>query len=278
MISMRSMRVNSLGKSRIEPASPLSTVTLPFGNKHCSRRTSLTRVIRHVPHLPEGIIDELWNAPDRLIDEGQMLKDGDRCTVVRVDHSNAHQQRDYVLKRFNLRGAIHTLLHSCMKTRARNCWQRGRILIDNGIRTPFPLAFLEHQVGPLKTRSYVLTQYVAGTPLLDFVAKNRVPDNTLRTLATEFAHIWHRFEANQITHGDMKATNFLVTPDLRLFVIDLDAMQQRRSKHRFQRHHRKDWDRFMKNWRRQPKIAKAFVDAVASLNTTNKLPMYRASA
>ncbi len=272
--------MNSAGDSKclIETESASPAATLPFANKSCTRRASLTRLMQHESYLPDQIIKALWRDPDRLINEGQMLKDGDRCTVVKVTCSNSHQTHEYVLKRFNLRGPIHTCLHFGLKTRAHNCWQSGRQLIDLGIRTPRPLAFLEHRIGPLKTKSYVITDYVDGAPLQDFLSARCDSPATALTLAIEFAEIWHQFTDHQITHGDMKATNFLVTRDRRIFVIDLDAMQHRRAKSRFQKHHQKDWDRFMKNWRQYPVIAQAFIRAVQSHDSRDQSARYRESA
>src|SRR5690606_41696891 len=55
----------------------------------------------------------------------------------------------------------------------------------------------------------------------------------------------------RISHGDMKATNFLVTDD-QLLVLDLDAMRQEPDKQRFKTAFSKDMKRFADNWRDRP--------------------------
>jgi len=51
----------------------------------------------------------------------------------------------------------------------------------------------------------------------------------------------------QISHGDMKATNFLLKDD-KIFVLDLDTMTRNTSKGKFMEKFRKDLKRFRKNW------------------------------
>src|SRR5262245_26973458 len=50
-------------------------------------RRSSRRIVRHLEDAPQPIVESLWSDPDRVIGSGQMLKDGDRCTVVRLDPS-----------------------------------------------------------------------------------------------------------------------------------------------------------------------------------------------
>ena len=52
---------------------------------------------------------------------------------------------------------------------------------------------------------------------------------------------------SHVTHGDMKATNFIVT-DKQLQVIDLDAVQWHGTEKPFLKAFRRDLQRFMDNW------------------------------
>jgi hypothetical protein len=52
----------------------------------------------------------------------------------------------------------------------------------------------------------------------------------------------------QVSHGDMKATNFIFHSN-KLFVLDLDAMKRYRNRNVYRRAILKDLGRFMKNWR-----------------------------
>ena len=52
---------------------------------------------------------------------------------------------------------------------------------------------------------------------------------------------------SHVTHGDMKATNFIVT-DEQLQVIDLDAVRWHGAEKSFLKAFRRDLQRFMDNW------------------------------
>jgi tRNA A-37 threonylcarbamoyl transferase component Bud32 len=62
---------------------------------------------------------------------------------------------------------------------------------------------------------------------------------------------------SQISHGDLKATNFLMAQDGPV-IIDLDAMRQLKDPEQFEKAFNKDLDRFMKNWEDNPELASRF--------------------
>jgi len=67
-----------------------------------------------------------------------------------------------------------------------------------------------------------------------------------------------------ISHGDLKATNFIVT-SRGLYVTDLDAMREYRLRWRFRRAIKRDCKRLMKNWMDLPEVAKIFRDQLTNL-------------
>jgi RIO-like serine/threonine protein kinase len=52
----------------------------------------------------------------------------------------------------------------------------------------------------------------------------------------------------RLSHGDMKASNLLLTQSGQVELIDLDAMQEHRYEWTFERAFARDQQRFMKNW------------------------------
>ena len=52
----------------------------------------------------------------------------------------------------------------------------------------------------------------------------------------------------KISHGDMKASNFLYWNN-KIVVLDLDGMRRHRSQRVFKKAIKKDFDRFLKNWK-----------------------------
>jgi RIO-like serine/threonine protein kinase len=225
--------------------------------RHCCRR-SFTRCLVHDSRVESDLAERLWSAPDGLIAEGAMIKHGDRTTVVRLSRPYS----DVVLKRYNLRNGCHTACHALLRSRARRCWMYGRMLASNGIATPRPLAFLEQRRGPLKTRSFLLTEHVAGGLLRDVAFDEELSADDRHSLAEQFADIWRRLGELHLTHGDMKATNFVVDAIGRIWLIDLDGMRRHWSQTWFDAARQRDWRRFMKNWSRSPETAEAFRNAL----------------
>jgi RIO-like serine/threonine protein kinase len=197
-----------------------------------------------------------------LAASGTTLKAGDRTTVVRIDAAGT----SWVLKRYNLRGPVHTAAHLMMASRAERSWHYGRLLLEAGLATPRPMAYVEHRLGPLRTRSFVLTEFAPGTLLSDILLHGQPTAADRYMLPAQFAELWRRLSELRLTHGDAKATNYLVTDDGRLCMIDLDSMRLHRQGLTFLLARRRDWKRFMRNWQSAPELAQAFRSAVERSN------------
>ncbi|MBM79855.1 MAG: hypothetical protein CMJ78_04595 [Planctomycetaceae bacterium] len=223
-------------------------------------RNSWRRHLRHDASLPEELTERLWCAADTLLNESTMIKDGDRTTVVRLNLGG----RSWLLKRYNLKSPIHSAMHSVVQTRAARCWKFGHLLRQAELNTPLPVALFEERVGPLRFRSYLITEFIEGDLLLDVAPtsqdmKNEIP---LNQLCQEYAKLWSGLEKLRIRHGDTKATNVIVAADSSLWLIDLDAMMSYPTSWLFRVAQQRDWRRFLRNWSGQPEIVDAFEDAV----------------
>lgn len=216
------------------------------------------------PRLDESLRGRLWRDPDGLIasaaagEHGAMLKEGDRSTVVRLDIGG----RSYTFKRYNLMGPIHTVVHLLMRSRARWNWINSRRALDAALSTPKPLACLENRLGPLRGRSYYLCEYVEGEVLLDLVRDGRIQGQRLRAVAANFATIWDTLGRMRLSHGDMKATNFIVDGKDEVWMLDLDGMRREWFAPRWRRQRARDRARFMKNWRGLGECEEVFLACV----------------
>lgn len=219
------------------------------------RRRAWSRVLVADPSLDAALVDALWDDPDAAVAGGAMIKDGDRCTLADVRSSGGGR---YVLKRFNRHGLVHGLLHVLLRSRARWCWTNAGRVLALGLRTPKPMAMLETRIGPLRDRSLYVCEFIPGQLLLDVVRDEATPPDRIERLADEFAPLWHALGRARIGHRDMKATNFIVDANDRLWMIDLDAMRRYPPGPLLARRRRKDLARFMKNWRDRPQVAAAF--------------------
>jgi RIO-like serine/threonine protein kinase len=220
-------------------------------------RRSADRSLRHVDGFDPELMERFWSEPDQLMAQGRMLKDGDRCTVVALE--SPASGRSLVLKRYNLKDGLHTAVHATMRSRAAWSWVNAIRILEAGLPTPRPVAMLEerwHHV--FRRRSYVLTDLVPGTSLMDMAKSSTARDERLRDIAKQFSVIWQKLGQLRLGHGDMKATNFIVAPDHRLWLIDLDGMRRYRSSGWLRRERRNDLERFMRNWQDRPDVAAIF--------------------
>jgi len=201
---------------------------------------STTSRFSAVVRTEKEALSALLEDPDRFIAQGELLKDGNTCTVARVDIGG----RALVVKRYNLKSFRHALSRFWRPSRAWHSWVAGHRLAFYGIRTPAPLAMLEERVGPLRRRAFLVTEFCPGESLLQRLSQDREPDEAEAKAIEDFFGALLRLK---ISHGDMKASNLLWQAD-RLSVIDLDAMVQHDSHKAFIHDWRRDRERFLRNW------------------------------
>lgn len=201
---------------------------------------STTSRFSAVVRMEKEALSALLEDPDQFIARGQLLKDGNTCTVARVEIGG----RVLVVKRYNLKSFRHALSRFWRPSRAWHSWVAGHRLAFYGICTPEPLAMLEERVGPLRRRAFLVTKFCPGESLMQHLSPDREPDEAEAKAIEDFFGALFRLK---ISHGDMKASNLLWCAG-RLSVIDLDAMVQHDSHNAFVRDWRRDRERFLRNW------------------------------
>jgi tRNA A-37 threonylcarbamoyl transferase component Bud32 len=214
---------------------------------HCEGSFSRFLVCEREFHTSD--MEDLLEHPDRYIEQGKLLKDGNTATVARVFAAG----RDLVVKRYNIKGMVHGLRRAFQKSRAWNSWENSYHMEFLGIPSLKPLAMIENRVGPLRGTAYFITEYIEGPDALDYLRSNTQPNGEPEALAD----LLQDLSTSQISHGDLKATNFLMASDGPV-IIDLDAMRQLKDPAQFEKAFNKDLDRFMKNWEDQPELASRF--------------------
>lgn len=188
--------------------------------------------------------------PEEWMRRGQILKNGNSATVVRVNFG----AQCVVIKRnnSNLRwGRWRRLFRS---SRARGSWRGAHRLRLNDIQTPAPIAFLEQRWGPARIRGYYVCEYNAA-PSANKFSNARPNEKELQ----QFAALFKKLRAAKISHGDMKASNFLVADDA-VYLIDLESLKPC-AVWRAPALLQKDRARFLKNW--QAKTRELFAAALA---------------
>ena len=182
----------------------------------------------------------LLDTLDAAIACGHLLKDGRTCTVARIEAAGD----PLVVKRYNLKSVFHAVGRCWRPSRAWHSWREGHRLAFYGIATPLPLAVLEERFGPMRRRAFLLNEYCPGTSLLHLLSAESEPDQVVGAALLDLFSTLNRL---RISHGDLKATN-LLWHEGRIFVIDLDAMEQHSSSRSYVHAWRRDRARFLRNW------------------------------
>ena len=151
--------------------------------------------------------------------------------------------RVVVIKRYNMKSALHWLRRCWRPSRAWASWRNAHWLELLGLQTPAPIAFLEMRCGPLRRRAYYVSDFIDGESVLNALNRREPSAHEIAELHNYFAIA----ASDRLIHGDMKATNFLLHEE-QLFILDLDAMREEKNPRRWQRLFRRDCERFRRNF------------------------------
>ena len=201
---------------------------------------------RHIVYdrsIESAELNEFIDDPDSFFEETRLLKDGNSSTVAVITIG----PREFVAKRYNVKGFRHGLKRALQPSRAHHSWRNAAILAMLGIPTPHPCLYMEQRLYRFRKTAYFLCEKIDGD---DVLTRINSPDSALidaDKLVSAFKSLLDVFADYQISHGDMKASNFIFKND-KLFVLDLDAMKRHRFSALFRRAHRRDRVRLMRNW------------------------------
>ncbi len=213
-----------------------------------------------------SILDELLRRPDEMMAAGEMLKDGNSATVVRLKLEDL----DLVVKRYNIKDLKHACKRGLRPSRAAVSWKMGQRLSWWQIATPKPVAMLEKRVLGLRSTAYFISEYVDGRLAYDCLRRPGILAAELTDWSEQFATMLRRLKGLGLTHGDFKATNFLCGRDAKLYLIDLDAMRHwPKPGSAFKRAVKRDYKRLLANWQDMPEIERSFQNIIKNLQSDN---------
>ncbi|WP_085711114.1 MULTISPECIES: lipopolysaccharide kinase InaA family protein [unclassified Pseudomonas] len=199
--------------------------------------------LRSIRREEEPAMLPVLEQADALLDQGHLYKTGGAASVGKVDVAG----RPLVIKRYNIKNFAHWLKRFWRPSRAWHSWREGNRLAFLGIATPKPLAVLETRFFWLRSKAYLITEYLAGPDIIErfapYVESGEAPEAELQALDQLFA----RLIAERISHGDFKGHNLFWHED-RWALIDLDSMCQHGSAGSFAPAYARDRARFMRNW------------------------------
>ncbi|AZD64447.1 Lipopolysaccharide kinase (Kdo/WaaP) family protein [Pseudomonas chlororaphis] len=199
--------------------------------------------LRAIRREEEAAMLPVLEQADALLDRGHLYKTGGAASVGRVEVAG----RTLVVKRYNIKGFAHWLKRFWRPSRAWHSWQEGNRLAFLGIATPKPLALLEKRFLWLRSRAYLVTEYLAGPDIIErfapYIDSGAAPEAELQALDRLFAELIRE----RISHGDFKGHNLFWQED-RWALIDLDSMCQHHTLGSFAPAYARDRARFMRNW------------------------------
>ena len=194
--------------------------------------------------LQENDFRNFLRCADKYIDDGVVLKAGNSSTVAEVTLNN----NDYVLKRYNLKSGWHSIKYFFKTTRASKSWRNAHFLNMMGISTPQPYLFYEERIMWLfRRRAFFLSENIKEPNLFDYMNSCSLEHAEIKMITDAFKRLFAIMIYYEISHGDMKATNFIFHEN-KLIVLDLDSMIRHHSQYFFKKAIRRDLDRFLKNW------------------------------
>ena len=172
---------------------------------------------------------------------GAALKEGNSATVVKTEVDG----KTIVIKRYNMKSTGHFLRRCLRPSRAAISWCNANLLEFVGMPTVKPLGFIENRQLGLRHTAYFICEYVDAEELSSLYVGRMPSEYELEQVKVIFATL----AREQISHGDLKASNFLLNEQGQVLLIDLDAMKGRhRCKHTFDKAFNEDKKRFMSNW------------------------------
>lgn len=193
-------------------------------------------------------LDSLIKKPGNVL-----LKNGNTCTVSKVQIGD----KEYVLKRYNIKSLYHLLNRIWRPTRAWRSWYGAHLFKFFGIPSVTPVFLVERRWGKLRRQGYFLAEVLDAEPLPDYFKNPRYSRADKEAMANQAILLLKRLKYFKIGHGDMKETNFLVKEN-KLHLIDLDSVVWYKWKWLASLAIARDWKRFLKNWKNDPEILSLF--------------------
>ena len=173
-----------------------------------------------------------FSAGDEFL-EMEAVKRGNSATLVRTRADGG-----VIIKRYNVKSLRKGMSRLLRPTpRYRRAWMCGQLMTFLDLPTAEPLLLVEQKRRFRPSVAYLVMEDLAGRDLAAEVLENGLSHSR----AAEVARLFVLLKRAGLTHGDTKATNFMIHAD-RVYLIDLDAM------HLGTRHFEKDLTRFLDNW------------------------------
>ena len=197
------------------------------------RRVVVRRELTDDPDM-----QHLLQNPDRAIEHGQPLKQGNSATLARI------RERPWVIKRYNIKSSWHRWRLAFRRSRASSSWLNGYRLRMWGLSTPLPLALIEQRIGWFPDRAYLVMEYSPSSSCTDYLKQD---DAKSQQVIDELVLTTQQLQLLGLSHGDMKVDNLLYS-EKSITLLDLDSLRRWRHQKTLRRAIAADQQRLLRNW------------------------------
>jgi serine/threonine protein kinase len=178
----------------------------------------------NIPHFIEDISDcqGLLNRPQTQI----LLEGRNRVGVARLN-VNGNQVEEIVVKKFNIIG-VNKLKSPFIFSKAKKSWRGATGLIERGIDTPVPIAYLEKRRKIFLDQCFFLSKKVGEiNEIRSFFLHS--PQDELHPLLYSLAHHLKYCHGKGMLHKDLSDGNILVKKDeegkFKFYFIDTNRIR-----------------------------------------------------
>lgn len=156
-------------------------------------------------------------------------------------------EKPLLVKKYQPKHWLDILKHAIRKSSAKREWINAHCLQLIGASALKPLAICEKGVYPYFSRGYLITEYIEGTPLGQYVEKHQHDETELTKIFNSVGLIMKKLARSQITCSNVCANDFLVANN-EVVLINLDKIQQHVSAKKFSHAAQAGIQTFIQSW------------------------------
>lgn len=181
------------------------------------------------PDFDEPTIVEALMDCDGLLEGARILEDSRNRVGVCTIGSKNRGPVELVIKEFRTRG-VDRWKSLILPSKALKAWKGSLALVERGLPTPVPVAYLERRTSFFCEQSYFITEYVPNVEEVRGLFRN-IPKGELSPLLKALAHFLARCTESGILHRDLSDGNVLMGKNgnnqFRFYLLDTNRIRTR---------------------------------------------------
>ena len=185
-------------------------------------KKSFLRLVRCRKDRLSPTMRDLLHDPDRFLD-------GQDCRIIQNNFKSKLglirvNGNELVIKYHNYKDRLHRFRRYFRPTRASKNWYYSKLLLNEGVWVPEPVACIETRIGPLRGKSYFIYEYVSGMNGEDYFRQFRHDSDRVDRGMDLVVELVRRIKKLGLIHGDIRMSN-LIFKDDRICLLDLDDIK-----------------------------------------------------